>query len=48
MKLVSIPYFFSIHNTKCQLLLLHLTYAFVGRTFYSLRCANTQLRRAEV
>ena len=33
MKLVSIPYFFSIYNTKCQLLLLHLTYAFAGRTF---------------
>ena len=31
MKLVSIPYFFSIYNTKCQLLLLCLTYAFIGR-----------------
>ncbi len=36
MKLVSIPYFFSIHNTKCQLLLLNLTYAFVGRTIFFL------------
>ena len=25
--------YFSIHNTKCQILLLYLTYAFVGRTF---------------
>ena len=31
MKLVSIPYFFSIYNTKCQLLLLCLIYAFIGR-----------------
>ena len=31
MKLVSIPYFFSIYNMKCQLLILCLTYAFIGR-----------------
>ena len=28
--------YFSIYNTKCQLLLLYLTYAFVGRTFFFL------------
>ena len=38
MKLVSIPYFFSIYNTKCQLLLLHLTYAFAGRTIIYTPC----------
>ena len=32
MKMYSIPYFIFIHATKCQLLLLYLTYAFVGRT----------------
>ena len=26
------PYLFSTYNTKCQLLLSYLTYAFVGRT----------------
>ena len=36
MKLVSIPYLFSIYNTKCQLLLLCITYAFVGRTIIRL------------
>ena len=34
MKLVSNPYFFSIYNAKCQLLLLYLTYAFVGRIIF--------------
>ena len=34
LKLVSIPYFFSIYNTKCQLLLLCLTYAFIGRALF--------------
>lgn len=32
MKLVSIPYYISHYNTKCQLLLLYLTYPFVRRT----------------
>lgn len=31
MKLVSISCFFGNYNTKCQLLLLCLTYAFIGR-----------------
>ena len=41
MKLVSIPYVFSIYITKCQLLLLYITYAFVGRTKkYSYFCTR--------
>lgn len=35
--------FFSIYNTKCQLLLLCITYAFVGRTVFVCGCTPSHL-----